>query len=104
MQNASKFAAEWTDTICANSEWDCGSEWALPGYLGTMGCEIDEVLNDLMREMDDWRRIHDLDTHAPGDLCNLYAGETSFHFEPTMSRDALRNELHRLAAWAGLPE
>lgn len=108
MQTASEFAQEWTDIIIRDANGGLAEllgQDTPNGYLGTMGCHLDEVCDDLMREGVSWEVIHDLGIHAPGDNCTIYAGIFGpFMFLPTMSADELRAELYSLAVFLGLPE
>ena len=108
MQNATDFAAEWTAIIIRNANGglaELHGQDAPDGYLGTMGCHIDEVCDDLMREGVAWEVIHDLDDHCPGDNCTIYAGERGpIDFRPTMREAELFAALYSLALLVGLPK
>ena len=107
MQNATEFAAEWTAIIIRNANGglaELHGQDALTGYLGTMGCHLDEVCDDLMREGVSWEVIHALDVHAQGDNCDIYAGTSGpFLFRPTMREAELFETLRALAVCVGLP-
>lgn len=110
MQNATNFAAEWTAIIFRDANGGLADLWGrdVPrGYLGTMGCHIDEVLDDLMREGGD---LECFDNFSEGDetmVFNYGRGHDDdvlqeLHFFPTMTKEELQASLFTLAQWAGL--